>query len=371
MNNSITSIEAFEVSVPLPQPLELGAISITRREYVLVRIKDEDGRCGNAVGLSRNAPIVETIRRTIAPPLTGQRFEDYDDHYNTIVQANTPLGTNGIFWRALSLVDCAIHDLLAQRSGKPLFVFLNGKPRPVPCVLVGGYPLSTETTESLQHQALEMEKLQASVIKIGSCGDFTRDTLRLEAIREAIPQGPPLAIDLYWQCSSHEKLLPAAKHWERFNMAWVEDPFEFDDYASASALSQQLSYPVGIGDEQTGFRNFERLIKEGRIGVVRLDATVCGGIKAFLRIASLAEENGIPVSCHLFHQLHTQLACAAPAVKWVEQFLPDAGLDCIHLLLRSDLPLQHGMITAAGDCKTVWDWDEDKINMYRKKETYD
>lgn len=367
MSNRIAMIEAFEVSVPLPQPLELGAISITRREYVLVRIRDDEGRCGNAVGLSRNAPVAETVVRTIASRLTGRLFEDYDDHYNTIVKENAPLGTNGIFWRALSLVDCAVYDLLAQRSGKPLFAYLNGRQRPVPCALVGGYPLSTETPASLQDQALEMEKLNAAVIKIGSCGDFARDTERLATIRDAVPQGPPLAIDLYWQCPSHKKLLVAAKQWERLNMAWIEDPFAFDDYASTSKLSEQLSYAVGIGDEQTGFRNFERLITEGRIGVVRIDATVCGGIRAFLRIASLAADHGLPVSCHLFHQLHAQLACAAPAVKWVEQFLPHAGLDCLHLLLRSEPPLRNGTITGESGCKSIWDWDEKSIDVYRKR----
>lgn len=366
MSEKIKLIESFEVAVPLPQPLQLGSIAISNREYVLVRIKDKEGRCGSAVGLTRNAPIVQTVLRTIAPHLIGKSFEDYADIYNTIIQANTPLGTNGIFWRALSLVDCAMYDLKAQRAGKPLFAFLNGELRAIPCILVGGYPLSTETTESLCIQAYKMEALKAAIIKIGSCGDFEQDTRRLNAIRNAIPQGPPLAIDLYWQCSSYEKLLPEALQWEHLNMAWIEDPFAFDDYKNSADLSRLISYPLAIGDEQAGFRSFERLMNEGRVGVVRLDATVCGGVSAFLRVAKLAGDYGLPVSCHLFHQLHAQLACAAPTVKYVEQFLPEANLDCLHLLLNADLPLADGMITASTDCKSIWDWNEDRINIYRK-----
>lgn len=366
MSDKIIAIEAFDVVVPLPQPLQLGSLRISNREYVIVRIRDREGRFGTAVGLTRNAPIAQTVLRTVAPHLLDRPFEDYHTLYNAAEQANAPLGTNGIFWRALSLVDCAMYDLLAQRAEKPLYAFLNGKVRSVPCVLVGGYPLPTETTASLQEQARKMTALNAAVIKIGSCGDFARDTQRLKDIRDAVPDGPPLAIDLYWQCRSHDDLLHEASRWEPLRMAWVEDPFAFEDYKSAAALSRGLSYPVAIGDEQTGERNFERLMDEGRIGVVRLDATVCGGVQAFLRIAKAADERGLPVSCHVFHHLHVHLACAAPAVKYVEQFLPGLGLDSLDQLWNTDLPLHNGKLTPLDNPGSIWDWNEEKINQYRK-----
>ncbi len=181
-----------------------------------------------------------------------------------------------------------------------------------------------------------------------------------------MPDGPPLAIDLYWQCESHEELLSKAKCWSALRMAWIEDPFAFDDYKSASALSKDLSYPLAIGDEQAGERNFERLMDEGGIGVVRLDATVCGGVKAFLRIAQAAHERNLPVVCHLFHHLHVHLACAAPAVKYVEQFLPGLGLDSLDKLWNSDIPLKNGLLTPTDGPGSIWDWNEAQINLYRK-----
>jgi L-alanine-DL-glutamate epimerase-like enolase superfamily enzyme len=366
VSEKILNIEAFNVVVPLPQPLSLGSLRIPDREYVLVRIRDKEGHCGTAVGLTRNGPIAGTVLRTIIPHLIGRPFEDYDDLYEIVIQANTPLGTNGIFWRALSLVDCAMHDLLAQRAGKPLYSFLEGERRDIPCLLVGGYPVPSETMRSLQDQAEKMLVLNAAVIKIGSCGDMVRDTQRLKAIREAVPNGPPLAIDLYWQFRSPKKLVHEAKRWETLRMAWVEDPFAFDDYESAAALSSSLSYPVAIGDEQAGHRNFQRLMDQGKIGVVRLDATVCGGVKAFLRIAKEANERNLPVVCHLFHHLHLQLACVAPAVKYVEQFLPGLGLDSLDLLWKSDIPLRNGKLTAGNLNSGIWDWNEEKINLFRK-----
>lgn len=370
MNGVIASIEAFDVVVPLPRPLQLGAFLIPHREYVLVRVRDGKGLMGSAVGLTRNAPVAATILRAVAPYLTACSLKDYDGKYEAILQANVPLGTNGIFWRAISLVDCAVHDLMAQRAGLPLYAFLGGQRQAIPCVLVGGYPTLEETRESLQDQARQMAGLEAAVIKIGSCGDFVRDTQRLRDMRDAVPDGPPLAMDFYWQCHRPETLLEGTADWNSLRMAWVEDPVAFDDYESAATLSRGLSFSVAIGDEQSGVRNFERLMDTGGIGIVRLDATVCGGVKTFLSIARAAEERGLPVACHVFHPLHVHLACAAPAVKFVEQFVPGSGFDSLDRLWLSDLPMRGGCLRPPETPGIGWNWNEEAIECYRKEKTY-
>lgn len=367
MSNSIQSAAALNVSVPLEKPFTLGKMYIARRDYVIVKITDEEGNCGIAVGLKRNAPIAETIYQAIVPHLLGQDVAAYDALYEVIKKRNAPLGSNGIFLRALSLVDCAMYDLLAKRSGMSLYRYLGGTYREVDYVLVGGYPVPEENEQTLRQQAMEMNALKASVIKIGSCGSIAKDTERLQCIRDALPEGPPLAIDFYWQFNSYKELMPDAQHWDRLRMAWLEDPFEFDNHSSVKELSALLNYPVAVGDEQAGLESFLHLMDEGRIGVLRLDATVCGGIKAFLKIAAHAHQRGIPVVTHLFHHLHVQLACAAPAVQYVEVFNPASNLDALHLLWTADEPLRGKL--APGASSGIWPWDEDKIEYY-KIDTY-
>jgi L-alanine-DL-glutamate epimerase-like enolase superfamily enzyme len=366
MSGRVISVEAFEIELPLPRPLKLGAIVTTHRQYAIVRVRDDEGEVGTAVGLTRNAPIAETVIRTISPILSNSNLDNFAQTYSHLVRANVCLGTNGVFWRALSLADCAVHDLMARRAGLPLCELLGGKQAAVPCLMVGGYPSPDETLESLSDEMKQMAKLSFAGVKIGSSGNFEQDTRRLAACRDASPGGPPLMIDLYWQCDRGEDLLKHALNWIPFRMGWIEDPVGFDDFRSSALLAAQLPYPVAIGDEQCGLRHFERLMDDGGVGVVRLDATVCGGITGFREIAKAAAGRGVKVACHLFSELHTHLAAATNGVESVEMFFPEAGLDSLDLVTKSEMKIVDGRLMPSAAPGIGYSWDEDALEHYRR-----
>src|ERR1044072_4268019 len=114
MSTILSKIESFEVTVPLPKPLPLGAMFIDSRQYTLVRIHDDEGNVGTSYGLSRNVPISAVIARLIAPRWEKQPLDSHPAFYENAVRGNYFLGSNGVFWRALSLADCALYDLLAR-----------------------------------------------------------------------------------------------------------------------------------------------------------------------------------------------------------------------------------------------------------------
>lgn len=367
MSGILTKLEAFEIVLPLPKELRLGEIVIPHREYTIVRVHDGDGFVGTAYALSRNAPVAATVRKTIAPLWENQPLADYDALYTRAVKANAPLGTNGIFWRALSLTDCAIYDLLAQRAQQPLYAFLGGDYRITPTILVGGYPLPEETAASLGQEIEFLAAYKPAGIKIGSASDYAKDTERLHTCRQAMPDGPPLMIDLYWNATDATALGAEARKWEPLRMGWIEDPFPFDDFESIAQLAATLPFPVAVGDEQSGVRQFQRLMGVGKVGVLRLDATVCGGVGAFIHICAQAAARNIPVSCHVYHHLHTHLAAAVPNVKWVESILPELGLESSHLVWESDLPWQENGLGPSQSPGVGYQWDEDALRYYRQK----
>jgi L-alanine-DL-glutamate epimerase-like enolase superfamily enzyme len=365
LTSFIRRIEAFELAVPLPQPLQLGAITILQREYTVVRVHAENGKAGTAIGLTRNAPVAATVLRSVAPHYLGAAVDDCKKPYERALNANVCLGTNGIFWRALSLVDCALYDLVGQLADLPLGEVLGGEMRPVACIFVGGYPLPDETPASLRAEIRHMRDAGASAIKIGSFGNLVTDTERLFRCREEMPDGLPLMIDLYWQFQSAEELLKFAPQWSQFGIGWIEDPVRFDDYESAARLSEGLTYPVAIGDEQCGLLHFERLMDQGRIGVVRLDATACGGITGFLPIAAAAAQRGLPISCHIFPEMHAQLAALIPEIKWLELFPKENGLDSMHMLLRSEPHIENGCLVPSAYPGLGYEWDEEALIRFR------
>ncbi len=361
----ITEIEAFYITVPLPKPLQLGVMSIPHREYAIVRIHDSDGQTGTSFGLTRNAPIAHTIDRLITPHWVNQQIDNHETLYAKTVRTNIPMGTNGIFWRAMSLVDCALYDLLAIRDNVPLSRYLGGEPQTTPTVLVWGYPAPDETKASLQEQMQIIQEYQPAGAKIASCGDFAQDTIRLCSCREVLSDDIPLMIDLYWQITNPADLLDEAMKWSDFKMGWLEDPTHFDDFASLATLTDNLDYPVAVGDEQTGLRHFQRLIKQGGTDILRLDATVCGGVRAFIEICQMASAHNIPVACHVFHHLHANLASALPNVQWIEYMPPEAGLESINQVWEDDLEWDTNGLKTSERSGMGINWYEDKLAFYR------
>lgn len=365
--SQIAHVEAFEVILPLPKPLQLGAMVIPHREYTVVRVRDDQGEVGTAYHLSRNAPVAATVLKTVAPHWLGHALTDHSARYTHTLKANVTLGSNGIFWRAVSLFDCALHDLLARRAGVSLARYLGGTPRPIQPMLVGGYPLPSETPESLADEMRRYAAYKPSAIKLGSSVDWARDTQRLRTARGVIPDDIPLMLDLYWSLTDLAPFLAEAQAWGELGMGWIEDPVAYDDYDGLAQLAAALPYPVAVGDEQSGLRQFEHLMDRGHIGVVRLDATVCGGVRAFMAIARAAALRGLSVSAHVHPHLHTQLACALPNVRWVEYMPLEGGLESAHLLWQHDIGFVNGMLQTSDTPGIGYAWDEGALREARRR----
>jgi L-alanine-DL-glutamate epimerase-like enolase superfamily enzyme len=360
----IKTLSAYDVRVPLPAPVALATMRITARDYTIVEIVDEDGTMGRAVGYARGAPVADVVGRMLAPSWQGAEVAEPTALYDRTVRANAMQGTHGIFWRALSLADLALHDLLSRRAGVPLAAFLGGTIRPVETTLAGCYPVASETPETIAALMATMASYGSAGIKVTSSGDFAHDTGRLRTCRKALGEGTPLIVDLYSCAPDARTLLPHARDWGALGMGWLEDPFGFDDFDQLALLADGLDYPVGVGDEQAGLSHFRNLIDHGHIRVVRLDATTCGGVSGFRRIAALAAERGLPVSCHVFHHLHAQLATLLPQAM-VEFMLPETGIDATHLLFRDDLRWDSGRLVPGDRPGLGVDWDEDALARFR------
>ncbi len=147
MSGRLARLDAYALRVPLERPLLLSNQTITTRDYVIVEARDDDGALGRAIGYSRGAPVETVVERMIAPVWAGAALDDYAALYRRTLRANSMQGSHGIFWRAVSLADCAVHDLLAIRAAVPLAEWLGGKVAPVPATLAGCYPVASETPE--------------------------------------------------------------------------------------------------------------------------------------------------------------------------------------------------------------------------------
>jgi L-alanine-DL-glutamate epimerase-like enolase superfamily enzyme len=67
--------------------------------------------------------------------------------------------------------------------------------------------------------------------------------------------------------------------------------------------------------------DYVRTMLEARsVDVQQADATRCGGVTGFLRIAALCDAHHVDLSAHCAPALHLHIACAAPRLRHQEWF---------------------------------------------------
>ena len=73
-----------------------------------------------------------------------------------------------------------------------------------------------------------------------------------------------------------------------------------DDYEGYAKLSAATSLRIAAGEEESERKSFLQLMDVGKIDVVQVDLTRCGGFTEAIKIAALAADRGLPVVNHGF-----------------------------------------------------------------------
>jgi L-alanine-DL-glutamate epimerase-like enolase superfamily enzyme len=101
-------------------------------------------------------------------------------------------------------------------------------------------------------------------------------------------------------CYDAKTAIQRARSFEPFRPFWFEEPLSPDDYEGYAKLSAASPLRIAAGEEESERRSFLQLMDVGKIDVVQVDLTRCGGLTEAMKIASLAADRGLPVVNHGF-----------------------------------------------------------------------
>jgi L-alanine-DL-glutamate epimerase-like enolase superfamily enzyme len=121
---------------------------------------------------------------------------------------------------------------------------------------------------------------------------------------------------------------------------FLEDPFAANDIRLTSELQPQLTTPLAAGEDVFGPRVFRDLAD--CVGIMRVDATTCGGVTGAIEAIHIASAAGRPVFPHVFAPLHIHLACAFPNVEAAEYIPAKSGADPLEAILLDPPAVVHG-----------------------------
>lgn len=347
----IISVDVLECRVPTDRVLDFGSWILRDRDYTILRMRDASGYEGVAIGYSRNADIASTLRRNFVPFILDNSCPPGPDTFEKLYLLNRWVNQGGVFIRALSLIDIALWDLECNRLSRSLTQLLGSKPLTSPLTIACCYQSPDRKPSDDAAEAAELIRRGYRSLKVCAADGGEVDVRRLQAIRSEVGWDVELKLDLHWLWLDLDGKEPILRQFEELNLTWIEDAFPHERAQLLAELKQVTSLPIAYGDDQNGRFFFSELIEAGHIDVLRMDATVVGGVTEFLRVGLLANQHGMTVSGHVFSYLHAPLLGSLVNATNVERFEPDSGLDPIERL-----------VDLKGE-KALWKWSE--IDRYK------
>lgn len=366
--SKIVSVEARTITIPLDSPTSFSTRQVFARDYVVVRIRTEDGHEGQGFcyGGSRGGSLVAgAVQILLAPLLIGKSALNVEGLWREMYQETLLHGRAGSVMRAISIVDVALWDRNARAAGLPLSQYLGGTGRAtVPAYASGGYYLEGKTPDKLGQEMASYVAMgfKAVKMKVGR-GDLKSEEARIRAAREAIGDDVILTLDANNAWQDLSTAMEYMKRYEPSNPYWIEEPFGPDDIENHAELAKRTRVMVATGEIEAGRWRFKELIEKRAAAILQTDAAVCGGITEFRKIAATAASFGVAMCPHWFHDLHVHLVASTPNAQYVEFFADDQVLN-FRKLVDTQLEVRNGELVVPTTPGLGFRLREDALDQY-------
>ncbi|QYH36363.1 enolase C-terminal domain-like protein [Salinibacterium sp. M195] len=306
-DRNIVRVATATRSLSLPEPLQLGAMTVTRREYCAVQVESADGYVGQSYALSREAPMAEIVSRLIAPTVLAQDSGAPEIVWDKAYRGSAIVGRVGLVRRAIGMVDVATWDIASQRAGLPLWQMLGTSPDPRPTMLVAAYPTPGRSVRDVVDEVVSQAQEGWPLVKISRSpdNDFMRELI--STLRQELPEKTGLVVDVGFGWNSSDEALNDVSQWGDPELAWLEDPLLPEDVEGCARLRRGSGLTIAVGDEVTDPLVLRSLVESEAIDVLRLDVIAVGGITQARILVEWAAERGTEVSCHVYPEVSVHL----------------------------------------------------------------
>lgn len=160
-----------------------------------------------------------------------------------------------------------------------------------------------------------------------------------------------------------------AQAFSDYSIYWLEEPLRPDDYEGYKKLTEASTVRIAAGEEESNRQSYLDLMDRGRIDVVQVDLSRCGGFTEAMKIASLAWDRGLPVANHGF----TTYINVAAALHWLNsvpnalicEFVSQAGTTLRDQITRQRFHAVDGYLEIPREPGLGIDLDDEAVARYR------
>jgi L-alanine-DL-glutamate epimerase-like enolase superfamily enzyme len=233
----------------------------------------------------------------------------------------------------------------------PLHHVAGGAQRRIPIYNTEGGWLNFTTDELVSNAVKARETgYRGFKVKVGQ-PHVAEDVARLAAVRRELGPDFEIMVDAN-QCFTLSEAIRRAKAFEKFDLAWFEEPMPAEDIDGHVRLSQSTSLPIAIGESLYHPSHFREYLQRGGCSIVQVDVARIGGITPWLKTAHLAEAFNMQVCPHYLMEIHAALCGAVPNAAWVE-FIPQ-----LDIITESRIEIDDGYAVPPSAIGTgiSWNW---------------
>ncbi len=318
----ITRVEAIYLRQP-----EVKLQCDSGQDALIVKVETDAGITGigevdsNPLGVKGiiDGPFSHTTACGLGQIVLGEDPFETEKIWHKMYRANIYGGRRGVGLHAMSGIDIALWDIKGKALGMPVWKLLGGgfhqKIRCYASSLFGPTPRETgELARRYRDQGF-------TAVKFGwdpMGQDEKTDIALVREARKGLGDAPDLCIDagLVWDAKT---AIQRAHAFAEEKIFWLEEPLRPDDYDGYRKLSEATPIRIAAGEEESNRQSFVELMDRGRIDVVQVDLTRCGGFTEAMKIAALAWDRGLPVANHGF----TTYINVTAALHWLNS-IPNA-----------------------------------------------
>jgi D-galactarolactone cycloisomerase len=291
----IARVEAVPLSIPFTYggARRLAGSDWRKLDFCLVRVETDSGAVGwgEAFAYGCRRAVAAAVNDMVGPLAVGQDPADVAGLHAKLQRELHLFGRYGITVFAISGLDIALWDLAGKAAGKPVHELLGGAKRTrLPCYASLLRYAEPKLVAEYCRRALD-EGYDA--IKLHEVTDEA-----IAAARATAPRPVPLMVDVNCEWSP-EDAIAAARRFRAFDLEWLEEPvFPPEDFRSLRATGEASGVPIAAGENVCFATQFAALLEARAVTFAQPSVTKVGGVTEFLKVAALADAQGVRVAPH-------------------------------------------------------------------------
>ncbi len=343
----IKSIKTWQADLVNTKPYTIAFKTIDEVINAFVEITLEDGTTGLGAGSPSEYVTKESLESTIEN-LTENNLKylvgrDISEINQLIYETNTKFPKNPA---VVAAVDIALHDAFTKFLKVPLVKYLGQKIKSMST----SNTIGIKNVEETLKEAQEYKERGFTILKVKLGIDLAEDIERIEQLRKKFGKFFTIRIDAN-QGYDIDKTIEFVNKTKHLDVELIEQPLPAEDVAGLRKLPESIRKTIAADESLLSPASAIDLIKPpSAAGIFNIKLMKCGGISNALKIASIAQLEGIDLfwGCNdesivsITAALHVAFACEN--TKYIDL---DGSLDLGKDVVKGGFILKDGVMSCS------------------------